>query len=445
MKRFIIHTLGCKVNQYESSQIEQWLCSRGLTAADPPTSADLAIINTCCVTQTASSKSRQAIRKIHSQNPAAVLIITGCLPSGPTEETEDLPEQAIWVPEKLQLLDTLSTLLTDSRQPNPENLSKTRAPDKIKHKNGNGSDEIGFTDPFGPLRSFSNQTRAFLKIQDGCDAHCTYCIVSKIRNRLSSKPTEKIIEEAEALVAAGHPEIVLTGIFLGAWGRQSSRRKLWDPLEPSPLPALLQKLLTIPNLVRLRLSSLEPADVTDELIKVYQKSPNLAPHLHLPLQSGSDAILKRMARQYTVEEFVSICRKLQNALDRPAITTDIIVGFPGETEEDFEKTVQVCRQIEFAKIHIFPFSPRKGTPAAKMKPAVSPTVIRRRVNRLRQLDRHLQERFRQQFIGQTVRVILEQTHPPMGRCDRYFMVDCSALQSAENLSKGQVVYLPVPP
>jgi len=441
MKRFIIHTLGCKVNQYESCQIEQWLRSHGFCPAAPGSPVDLAVINTCCVTRTAASKSRQAARKLRKQYPSAILLITGCLPAGPLEETADLPKTAVLAADKNQLLDTLHSLFAQSNHIKPDETSKTTNSRKIKHKNDLCLQEFDSCDPFGPLQSFSGQTRAFLKIQDGCDVWCTYCIVPKIRSRIWSKPLDVILEEAQTLTAAGHKEIVLTGIFLGAWGRPTARRKYWDISQPNPLPSLLKQLLAIPNLIRLRLSSLEPADVTDELIEVYQQYPNLVPHLHLPLQSGSDAILKRMARQYTSEEFLRICRKLQERLDRPAITTDIIVGFPGETEEDFEKTVEICRQVGFAKMHIFPFSPRRGTAAARMKPPVPAGIIRRRAEKLQELDKELQETFRRQFLGQTVRVILEQTNPPAGRCDRYFMVDCSAAKANSPLAAGQVVYV----
>ncbi|MEJ5258892.1 MAG: tRNA (N(6)-L-threonylcarbamoyladenosine(37)-C(2))-methylthiotransferase MtaB [Anaerohalosphaeraceae bacterium] len=439
MKHFIIHTLGCKVNQYESCQIEQWLRSHGVCPAPSGSPADLVIVNTCCITQTAASKSRQAVRKLHKQNPSALLILTGCLSAATAEETADLPKTAVWAADKHQLLDILRSLSDSSEDRVSNGISKTPFSYKIKHKNDLDIQQFPDCDPFGPLNSFSGQTRAFLKIQDGCDVFCTYCIVPKIRKKLWSKPTDVILREAEDLLAAGHKEIVLTGIFLGAWGRSTARRKHWKPDEPNPLVSLLKQILKLPNLIRLRLSSLEPADVTDELIEVYQQYPNLVPHLHLPLQSGSDRILKRMARQYTSEEYLNICRKLQERLDRPAITTDIIVGFPGETEEDFEKTVEVCRQVGFAKMHIFPFSPRRGTAAARMKPPVPAGVIRRRAEKLQKLDKELQEKFRRQFIGQTVRVILEQTNPPAGRCDRYFMVDCSTAEFPEPPLQGQVV------
>jgi threonylcarbamoyladenosine tRNA methylthiotransferase MtaB len=440
MKTFKIHTLGCKVNQYESRQIQQWLTDAGLTAANGTGLADLVVVNTCCVTAAASSKSRQAIRKIHKENPQAILLIAGCLPAGPAAESENLPKNAVFVPEKNRLPEILRAILTKNSRPLPDFVSKPPSADKIKRKKGLIAQENEFTDPLGSLRDYSGQTRAFLKIQDGCDAHCTYCIVSKIRTQLWSKPVEIILKEAHSLVSAGHPEIVLSGIFLGAWGRHTARRKHWDPAQPGQLPDLLRLTAQIPGLERLRLSSLEPADVTDELIEVYRQYPNLVPHLHLPLQSGSDPILRRMARQYRAGEYLDICRKIQQTLDRPAITTDIIVGFPGETEEDFERTLQICRLVNFAKIHVFPFSPRRGTAAADFRPSVPAKSIRQRADTLRQLDAQLQQKFRRQFIGEKIRVIVEQTDSPQGRSDRYFTVDCSNADHNMTYRKGQVLY-----
>lgn len=439
MKTFLIQTLGCKVNQYESQQIDQWLRDRGLRAAGRGDRTDLVVINTCCVTRTASSKSRQSIRKACKENPSAAVVVAGCLPAGPAEESAALSEHVIFVPEKDLLSDTLHSVLTQNHRQNPILCSKPASAEKIKGKNKPDHEEVEFLDPFGPLHHYSGHTRAFLKIQDGCDAYCTYCIISKIRKRLWSKPVGVILEEARSLVSSGHPEIVLTGIFLGAWGRDTALRRHWDPAVPGRLPELMRQLVTTPGLVRLRLSSIEPGDVTDELIEVYQHNPVLAPHLHLPLQSGSPRILRRMARQYTVEEYVRICEKLQDALDRPAITTDIMVGFPGETDADFELTLDICRRVNFAKIHVFPYSPRSGTPAVRLKPPVAAAIIRRRAEHLRQLDKQLQDKFRRQFIGETVQVILENIKPPQGHCERYFMVNCSDVEQHEPLRKGQII------
>lgn len=438
MKTFRIQTLGCKVNQYESHQIHQWLILQGLTSPNDEKKADLVVINTCCVTQIASAKSRQQIRKAQKQNPGAAIVIAGCLPAGPNEELTNLPVEAVFEPQKDRLPNTLHKIITQSRNSVPANGSKTGNCDKIKYKK-DIDNQYCHDNSFVPLSIYDGQTRAFLKIQDGCDAFCTYCIIPKIRTKLSSKPMSEIVQEAENLTNSGHPEIVLTGIFLGAWGHNTTRRRQWDSEQSNRLPELLEKLTSIRKLKRLRLSSLEPADVTDDLIEIYKHSNVLVPHLHLPLQAGSDRVLRRMARQYRIEQFLEISRKLKGALDRPAITTDVIVGFPGETDEDFKQTLKICREVGFAKIHVFPFSPRSGTAAVRLDGQVDSKIIKERGKILNELDLELQEQFRQQFVSETVRVIVESTDPPKGRCDRYFMMDCSVLPEAEKLTKGQCV------
>jgi threonylcarbamoyladenosine tRNA methylthiotransferase MtaB len=268
---------------------------------------------------------------------------------------------------------------------------------------------------FGPLRSYKGKCRAFLKIQDGCDGYCAYCIVPKIRSHLYNKPASVVLQEAYNLIYAGHKEIVLTGIFLGAYGQSTVRRGLWDEAKKDMLADLVEKVAQVPRLKRLRLSSLEPADVTDKLLNVFCKYRNIMPHLHLPLQSGSEQILKKMRRQYTASEFMQVVDRVRLTLDRPAITTDIIVGFPGERDEDFEQTVEVAKAVGFAKMHVFSFSPRAGTGAAKMQPLVKQEVIKKRSAILRQLDKELQAKFRSQFAGETVGVIVEETRPVRGR------------------------------
>ncbi len=438
MKTFHIQTLGCKVNQYESQQIHQWLCQQGLLPVPDDQPADLAVINTCCVTRIASSKSRQTIRKVQKKNPLSRIIFTGCLTAGPSEELKNLPP-SVAVVEKNRLFEAFQQIL---RSPDPAGnpaISKTSNACKIKHKNDIESHDPAAGPLAAPLHRFEGQTRAFLKIQDGCDAYCTYCIIPKIRRQLSSKPAEVILKEARQLVDSGHPEIVLTGIFISAWGRGTARRRLWEARAEDKFARLVDQVAQVPGLRRLRISSLEPVDLTDELLSVYERHDNLALHFHLPLQSGSPRILRRMARQYTVEEFLERCKKVKSRLDRPAITTDVIVGFPRETDLDFRNTLEICRTVQFAKIHVFPFSRREGTAASKLTPQIAPDVIRDRARLLNNLDKELQEKFRRQFIGEKVRVIVENETPPVGRCERYFEVDCSEHPDAARLQKGRLV------
>ncbi len=437
-KTFAIHTLGCKVNQYESQQLRQLLESLGLTATDNGHQADLIVINSCCVTGTASAKSRQSLRRFGNLNPNATLVLTGCLAMADSDELEILADRDFRiVPDKTKLAQSIEDLVAIKTNFSVQSPSIAPSPDKIKDKNP--SESAGNTSNLQPLRHFSGQCRAFLKIQDGCDAFCSYCIIPKIRTQVCNKDVKTVLCEAENLVSSGHKEIVLTGIFLGAYGQSTARRKHWDPEKRDALADLLAQLAVIPGLPRIRLSSLEPADVTDRLLAVFAKYPNIMPHLHLPLQAGSPAILRKMCRQYTLEDYFGVIEKVKATLDHPAITTDIIVGFPGETDADFAQTLTVAEQVSFAKIHVFPFSARKGTPAAKMPGKVDPAIIKTRTEALQATDNRLQEQFRKQFVGQSVNVLVESLRPPRGRCEHYFMVDLGNFQAASKFKRGDIV------
>jgi len=247
-----------------------------------------------------------------------------------------------------------------------------------------------------------------------------------------------VLKEAQGLVEAGHKEIVLTGIFLGSYGKKSVNRKSWAGKQNDKLAELLEKLAEIPNLVRIRLSSLEPADVTERLLDAFCKHRNIMPHLHLSLQSGSDAVLAKMRRQYRTAEFREKTVLIRAKLDRPAITTDLIVGFPGETEDDFEQTVKLAKEVGFAKMHIFSFSAREGTAAAKMQAPVNNEVIKRRSKDLRDLNDKLGHKFRQQFVGQTDTILTENSNGEIcGRSKRYFMVKLEKTQ--KNPQKSELV------
>ncbi len=453
MRTFFVQTLGCKVNQYESRQLRQLLEHSGLVSAAEPSCADLAIVNTCCITRVASSKSRRSIRQAKNKNPNALVIVTGCLPAGQAHELGDLDRNCLIVENKEELPLILKQILLSQRNCHRHiNSNKPSNRSEIKDKTNGIRDKQSSLSPGATvetngmplLDSYDGQCRAFLKVQDGCDAYCTYCIIPKIRKKVCNKSVKNILQEARSLIAAGHREIVLTGIFLGAYGQTTSRRRRWDCTRRDSLADMVAQVADLPGLGRLRLSSLEPADVTDRLLEVFKTYPTVVPHLHLPLQSGSGQILKKMARQYTIEQFVDVVQRTKAALDRPAITTDIIVGFPGETEADFQETIQIAQQSGFAKIHVFSFSPRQNTPAADFEPKVPAPVIRDRSSRLQALDQTLQTAFRQQFIGQPVEVIVESTRPPKGRCQRYFMVDLSGLPNADTLQKGQLVRITVP-
>ena len=413
MKTFAINTLGCKVNQYESQQARELLEKLGLEHLDGSGKPELVIINTCCVTHTASAKSRQYIRKAQKLNPQAVMVVVGCLPAVEIGELNGFDAKNVHIVKSRDALAAALTRIVNNA------YIKTENPLKIKPKN-----KLNASAPeLAPLTTFKGQTRAFMKVQDGCDGHCSYCIIPKTRPSVRSKPAEEALREAKALVEAGHREIVVIGIFLGAYGQTTVRRKYWLSQQNDKLAELLDKMAELPALERIRLSSLEPADVTPRLLDTFCRHRNIMPHIHLSLQSGSDAILKKMCRQYTAEEFARTVELIKSRLDRPALTADIIVGFPGETDADFEATIKVARQTKFAKMHIFRFSPRRGTAAAAMQDAVDNEVIKKRSQILRRLDIELGRNFRRQFVGETAMVLLENGNgQPCGRSERYFMV-----------------------
>jgi threonylcarbamoyladenosine tRNA methylthiotransferase MtaB len=435
MKTFSINSLGCKVNHYEGQQIRELLEHFGLHKVEPSKKPDLAVVNSCCVTHTASAKSRQCIRKIRKQSPDSVIVVSGCLPTVQIGELRTAAENVLLIRNRSDLADTLSgiinnnaaTLTSQRAQSCPDTIIKPNNGYKIKYKN-----KLNNNLNLPPLTSFEGQTRAFLKIQDGCDGYCTYCIVPKTRPFVHSKSVDVVLKEAQALVESGHREIVITGIFLGAYGLQSVRRKTWPNQENAHLADLLDKIAKLPNLERIRLSSLEPADLTPRLLDTFCKHPNIMPHLHLSLQSGSDKILGKMCRQYQVDEFKEKVDMAKSLLDRPAITTDIIVGFPGETDDDFEQTVQTAKTIGFAKMHVFSFSPRKGTFAAKMQDTVDNKVIKERSKILRELGIELGLRYRRQFLGETAKILIESNNGQIsGRSERYFTVYLNKIEKKQ--------------
>ena len=298
----------------------------------------------------------------------------------------------------------------------------------------------------GPLASFPDRQRAIVKVQDGCDAFCAYCIVPYTRSVVWSRSISQITAECRALVAAGHKEIVLSGVFLGAYGRRTALRRRWGRSE-APLIELVRAVAAIEGLWRLRLSSLEPADLTDDLLCLWRELPNLAPHFHLPLQSGSAEILRRMNRQYTPTEYRRTVERLRNALDRPALTTDIIAGFPGESDGDFAETIAVARLAGFSKIHAFPFSAIEGTAAWSRRSEAPPAeVVKARMARLGALEAEMAAAYRRQFVGDVMEGLVEraregrsQPRTRQAMTDRYLTVRFGAPREAD--LTGQVVAL----
>lgn len=373
-------TLGCKVNQYETEYLRQGLVGIGYHDADDGEPADLCVVNTCTVTAEGDAKSRQTIRQLAKRNPGTRILVMGCYATRAPEEVAALPGVAEVITDKRELPDLLGRF---------------------------GVVEI----PTG-ISTFRHHHRAFVKVQDGCLLRCSFCIIPHVRPVLASRPVEHILDEVRRLTDNGFREIVLTGIHLGHYGVEWNRGR--PKAEWTRLSHLLSRLMELPGQFRVRLSSIEATEVTRELIGVMAAHPErICPHLHISMQSGSDDVLRRMRRRWGARRFIDRCRLVQESLDTPALTTDIIVGFPGESEADFAETCRVVEEIGFCKLHIFPFSPRRGTPAAAMSDQVSEGIKADRVARLTELERTLRDRFYRSLVGRQLQVLFEA--PPRDR------------------------------
>ncbi len=383
--KIAIFTLGCKVNQADSHSLQELFVQAGFEIVEADAPADVYIINTCVVTNVGQQKSRQVIRRFIKNNPKALVVVTGCYPQTANEEVESIEGVGLIVgnQNRAEIVSLVEGALAD-RKP----LNTVRSI----------SNAVVFEDI--PSGKHADKTRAFLKIQEGCNQFCTYCIIPYARGRLRSRSLESIREEVGSLTAQGFREVVLLGIHLGAFGKEVA-----DDVD---LAAAVRVALSVHELQRLRLGSLECIEIGESLLELMATEERLAKHLHLPLQSGCNPILRAMNRPYTTEEFAELVADIRRIIPDIAITTDIIVGFPGETTEMFEETLEFARRMKFAKIHIFPFSKRKGTPAESMKGQVSKLEKQARANRLGTLDEHLHQEFLQSCIGKPQVVLFEQ-------------------------------------
>lgn len=356
------YTLGCKVNQYDTQSIRERFLKSGFREAGDSEKAGYCVINTCTVTQSADQKSRNIIRRCIKNNPLSEVIVTGCL----VEKDSGF----------LSKIKGVSFI-----------VSKRFFPDGISN--------------------FCGHTRAFLKIQDGCDNFCSYCKVPLVRGRSRSRPLKIILEEARQLVKKGFKEIVLTGICLGAYGR--------DLVPKIDLVCLIEALEQVEGLFRIRLSSIEAGDVSGALIDKMANSKKLCRHLHIPIQSGDSHILKKMNRKYNREDYLNLAKRLKAKVPAIAITTDVMVGFPGETEKHFKNTVGLIKEIIPLKVHIFPYSKRTGTPFGGEIDMVSPLIVKDRILRIDDLSRVLALKYRQKFLHKKMDVLIEN----QSREDRY--------------------------
>jgi threonylcarbamoyladenosine tRNA methylthiotransferase MtaB len=395
-------TLGCKVNQYETEYVREGLLGIGYEDARDEEVAELCIVNTCTVTNEGDAKSRQTIRRLARRNPGAKIVVMGCYATRAADEVAALPG--------------VSQVVTDKRE----------LPDLLGR--------FGVTDIPTGISGFGRRHRAYVKVQDGCMLRCSFCIIPHVRPQLTSRPMEHILDEVGRLVDRGYREVVLTGIHLGHYGVDWNRnlpKEKWIRLSN-----LVRHIVALPGDFRIRLSSIEATEVTRELIDVMADHPDkVAPHLHISMQSGSDSVLRRMRRRWGSRRFIDRCRLVQERLDRPAITTDIIVGFPGETDAEFQETIDTARAVGFSKIHIFPFSPRRGTPAATMPSQVPKHVQQERSRKLANIEAELRDAYYYKLLGLRMRVLVEskndqskgvKANPWLGTSCRYAIVELNA-------------------
>jgi threonylcarbamoyladenosine tRNA methylthiotransferase MtaB len=377
--RIYLTSLGCKLNQAESETLARQALAAGHAVVQDPAQADWAVVNTCAVTQAAARKSRQAVRGLRRRNPAIRVAVIGCYAEISPDEAAALAGVELVLP----------------------NARKEEALAQLLSLAG----EEGWRDALPPgERLAGGRTRAFIKIQDGCDNCCAYCIVTVARGPSRSRPAEAVLAEAQQRLSEGYREIVLTGVNIGAYGRD--RVTDCDLDDVYDLAALARELLELPGLLRLRLSSVEPWDVTPVLLALWPH-PRLCRHLHLPLQSGSDAVLRRMGRGYTAEEYREVVRALRQHTPLLGLSTDVIVGFPGETDADFAQTLALARACAFSRLHVFRFSPRAGTSAATMPNPVPSQVAQARSEQLIAIGQELAAAFHRQHLGAEMDVLLE--------------------------------------
>lgn len=383
MKAFF-YTLGCKVNQYETQEISETLSANGIFRASSPEDADIIVVNSCTVTQESTRKTKQAVRRFKKQNPNAVLVLTGCLPQAFPDEAEALEEIDVLLGNKNNhdLLTAVNYYLQTGARVNNVQLHEIKKGDEYKG--------VG-------ISSLDEHTRAYLKIQDGCNRFCSYCIIPTARGRSRSKPLEEIENELRRLAQNGYKEIVFVGINLSAYGREMGL-SLADAVETAEKEEGIE---------RIRLGSLEPDHITDELLERLSRIRKLCPHFHLSLQSGSNSVLKRMNRHYTAEEYLEIMDMVRRHFPDAAFTTDVIAGFPGETDEEFAETAEFLKKARFQKVHIFPFSPRKGTRAYDMEGQIPKNIKHSRCAFLNEICAEIRTGILKAQIGKTFEVLFE--------------------------------------
>ncbi len=398
--RASLHTLGCKVNQYETRETAAELLALGYEVVPFGQPVDVCVVNTCSVTNEADVKSRAAIRRAGRTGDDPLIVATGCYADVAPEEVAGLPGVAAVVPnrEKPRLAEIVDeTVRLSGRLLFDLPAAEPAAPESAPR-------EEGLIQLLHAAEGVMARTRAVIKIQDGCNHFCSFCIIPFARGRLRSRAAAEVLQEARVLAKRGYRELVLTGICIGDYGDE----KGFARGERDPLALLLEDLAAIPGIERIRLSSIDPADTSRDLLETMARVPQVCRHLHLSLQAGDEEVLRRMRRRYTAARFSELVSQIYEWMPDAGLTCDVIVGFPGETEEQFAQTYSLCEQSRFCKIHAFPYSPRSGTQAARWEDDVPAAEKQRRVRELVALSDRLGLEFSQRYLGETVTVLVEQ-------------------------------------
>ena len=414
MKTVAFCTLGCKVNQYETNAMMQKMIEAGYEVVDFETKADIYIINTCTVTNMADKKSRQMLRRVKEINPEAILVAVGCYAQVAKEKLEQIPEidLILGINEKNDIVEYV------------EQASKNTYVSDVLH-------QTEFLD-FGDV-TYTEKTRAVIKVQDGCNQFCSYCIIPYARGRIRSRKPESVIKEITDVAKEGIKEVVITGIHIASYGKDfNTEYRLID---------LLEEIQKVNGIQRIRLGSLEPTLITEEFVTRLKKLSKICDHFHLSLQSGCDETLKRMNRKYTTDQFRHVVELLRNAYPEVHLTTDVIVGFPGETEEEFNKTYEFLKEIKFYKMHVFKYSPRSGTVAAKMPNQIDGNIKEERSNKLIELSDENEKEYNQKYIGKEVEVLLEEREGEYlkGHTTNYMVVKMKTNENLENTIQKIIV------
>ena len=417
MKTVAFITLGCKVNQYETNAMTQQFIEKGYKVVDHTKEADIYIVNTCTVTNMSDRKSRQMLRRVKELNKKAIVVACGCYAQVAKEELEKIEEINLVLGnnEKKEIVEHIEKYIK-SKNTEKQTIPEVQTEDVMNQKE--------FVE-FGDI-TFTEKTRAVIKIQDGCDRFCSYCIIPYARGRVRSRKPEHILSEIQKIAKEGIKEVVITGIHIASYGK--------DFKQEYRLIDLLEEMNGIEGIERIRLGSIEPLLITEEFVSRLEKLSKICHQFHLSLQSGCDETLKRMNRRYTTEEFKDITKLLRKTFEDAILTTDIIVGFPGESEEEFEKTYAFLEEIKFYKMHVFKYSPRKGTKAAVMPNQIDGNKKEERSKRLIELSNKNEKTYNQQYIGKEVEVLFEEEKDGVwqGHTKNYILAHYKTEENLEN-------------